>query len=348
MAKGQHSKDNIPVFSSKSGFILPVCLVLITLASFVWLACIPRDPDGGILLGYSLSRLALLALLFFVFAALITLIVLRLKNAAFRAKLVGFFARRYARLGLFVFSLVAFLGAWHLLFFFHLLSDFNPYLKDRLLPITVWLLAGSLILLLGLPKMPGAQTKDRREFNAWLPFLIPFGLLLLFWVLVCAFGLGSDAESTTVSDLGVPLLEWQVVYTCGLLAAGGLGGKHAAALGLLEKRPSKRTVFLLELGLFLGIWLLAAFLWLRQPLPQNNYFAPASLPPNHETYPFSDAQRYSLDALQLLRGDTRSEIISKPMFIQYLAGLHLLGGLDYERVVFFQTLVLAFSPRYCS
>ncbi len=271
-------KITFPYFVKKS--FHPACLLAFISLPVYLLACIPRIGIG-ILLEY---RFPLACALLLRICRVITVDVPRLKNALSCEAAVS--SPPYAR-SLFVFSLVAFLGAWHLLFFFHLLSDFNPFLKDRLLPITVWLLAGSLLLLLGLPKMPGAQTKNRREFNAWLPFLIPFGLLLLFWILVCVFGLGSDAESTTVSDLGVPLLEWQIVYTCGLLAAGGLGGKQAAALGLLENRPSKRTVFLLELGLFLGIWLLAAFLWLRQPLPQNNYFAPSPLPPNHETYPFS-------------------------------------------------------------
>jgi len=325
----------------KAARLLPGGLACFSLAVFLWLACLPKDPDSAVFFGYSASRLALMAVPFSAFAALLTGMILFGKNDSFRERCARCCARKPLRLGLLAAALAAFLAGWHALIFFHFLADFNPFLKARLLPLTVWLLASGLLLLAGLPRLVSAPAPRMRKVPAWRLFLISFLTLLVFWLLASRCGLGSAAESTTVSDLGVPLLEWQIAYVCGLLAAGVLCWMNLAAMRV---SLSLKARYSLDLVIFLLIWFLAALLWLRQPLPENNYFAPTQLPPNYETYPFSDAQRYSLDALQLLRGDTRAEIVSKPMFVQYLAGLHWLGGLDYERLVYFQTLILALFP----
>ena len=68
------------------------------------------------------------------------------------------------------------------------------------------------------------------------------------------------------------------------------------------------------------------------------------LPPNFETYPFSDAERYSLDSIRIINGITSNFIISKPFHAIYLAILNYLGHLDYQNVILGQTLILAFFP----
>ena len=285
-----------------------------------------------------------MVVLFLPFAALLTLGVLIKRKPGLKKKLLQVYKYKATRLSLLAAAFFAFLAGWHLLIFFHLLSDSNPFILSRLLPVTLWLLSGGLILLVGLPGMSEDHVSRKSAMKTGILFLISLLFFAIFWVLAARFGLGSTAESTTVSDLGVPLMEWQIIYTCGLLAAAWLACNAAAALGLFKKNLSTKEQRWLDLALFLVIWLLAVLIWLRQPIPQNNYFAPQQLPPNYETYPFSDAQRYSLDALQFLFGDTRAEIVSKPMFILFLAALHGLGGVDYERVVFFQTLILALFP----
>ena len=84
----------------------------------------------------------------------------------------------------------------------------------------------------------------------------------------------------------------------------------------------------LPIILFVAIWLSAFILWLKQPLPINNYFAPRVLPPNFETYPFSDAERYSLDSIRIINGLTSNFIISKPFHAIYLAILNYIGTLE--------------------
>jgi hypothetical protein len=90
--------------------------------------------------------------------------------------------------------------------------------------------------------------------------------------------------------------------------------------------------------------LAALIIWIKLPLPNNNYFAPEKLPPNFETYPFSDAEKYSLEGQRIISGAIDGFIISKPLHAVFLAFTHSIGGLDYEKVILVQTLILALFP----
>ena len=321
-------------------------LSLSALAALAWLLLIPAENGTSFFLHYSLPRLAAVLVLLAVLAVLLFVNFSLYKETHLAVKLRTVFMAKKTILWTVCSALIVFLLSWSLLFFFHLLNiSFNPYLKIRLMPITCWLLTSSLIILTGYPRLVNPQlAKTHKKFN-WLPALIFFILILAVMYLVFATGLGFAYTTMrqTVSDLGVPLFEWQILYTYGLVYAL-LTFHH-----FLEKLEMvgdilKKNQRIVDLLFFIFIWLLAAVVWLKQPLPVNNYFAPTAVPPNYETYPFSDAQRYSLDALQLLYGDTRGEVISKPLYVIYLASLHLLGGLDYEKIIRIQTLILALFP----
>ena len=92
------------------------------------------------------------------------------------------------------------------------------------------------------------------------------------------------------------------------------------------------------------LWVLAVSLWMSLPLPVHNYFAPAVQAPNFEKYPFSDAEQYDLGSLNVYYGSLKDIVISKPLYVTFLAILHTIAGLSYGRMIFFQTLIVALFP----
>jgi len=233
------------------------------------------------------------------------------------------------------------LSSWSILFFVHLLSrDINPFINLRILPLTVWVLSLS-ILFLVLHRNPKTENRNVFSFSA---FLIPAAILAIITLLIVFTKSGFYTKDVTVNDLGVPLLEWQIIYVFGIillltLICSGLNEKY------LEIRLSNLQLRRhLSIFLFFTIWFSACLIWVQQPLPKNNYFLPERLPPNFNPYPFSDAERYSLEGLRFLNGSIQDFIIEKPMHTLFLAFVYKIAGLDYYRVILVQTIILSIFP----
>jgi 4-amino-4-deoxy-L-arabinose transferase-like glycosyltransferase len=134
---------------------------------------------------------------------------------------------------------------------------------------------------------------------------------------------------------GVPLLEWQVI----------LASLVAVLIMILETRkliPNHRHT---DFWISVFVWLLAVSLWLGQPIIPG-FSATAPRAPNHEIYPFIDAQVYDEFAQSILIGNGMkgTELPPKPLYVVILALFHLIVGQEYERVIALQTAVLAFFP----
>jgi len=99
-----------------------------------------------------------------------------------------------------------------------------------------------------------------------------------------------------------------------------------------------------DILIFFSLWLLALMLWMSLPLPDHNYFAPSVRAPNFEKYPFSDAEQYDYNSLYVYFGSLQDFVVSKPLYVSFLAVLHAIGGYKYNNIVFLQTIVLAFFP----
>ncbi len=84
---------------------------------------------------------------------------------------------------------------------------------------------------------------------------------------------------------------------------------------------------------------------MSQPV-QPAYFATPPRPPNYEIYPYSDGLTYAQYAQSILIGNglMGDDIPARPLYIVFLAGLHVLAGQDYTRVIALQSLVLAVFP----
>jgi hypothetical protein len=257
-------------------------------------------------------------------------------------------ARRRAvasRKGIIISFLLA-LTAWSFAFFFNflrLMNDMGAYV--RLLPILLYgfLIGLESLLFIALEWLGGRKKTAPRRFKELfrMPFWIALIVMAALYLLVEMTGIGKNPQFVSIISLGVPLLEGQIEYACGLnvlvLCLAGAWGR----LPLEERRNRKLNIDLL---VCVALWLLAAGLWLSLPLPKHNYFAPEQLPPNYSIYPFSDAEQYDMNSLWVWKGSIKDTVISKPLYIVFLSILHALVGYDYGKVILLQTLVLAILP----
>ncbi len=313
------------------------------LICLIWLLLIPTDT-GGIFFGFSLRRLLLISIPLISSTFSLAILFLKKKNPGDFNKLIIWMNFKNTRRFIYPFTVILSIISWSGLFFYHLLNyEINPFINQRLLPISVWLIITSLSLVVIFPTIFGK--KEEKYQHLRMKKLLPvFSLVNIILIIIILTGLGLRTKDVTVNDLGVPLLEWQIIYVCGLMimlvfAKNGLREIKYFQGGLRLKLQN----YLIPM-IFISLWLIASFVWIKQPLPDNNYFAPEKLPPNFETYPFSDAERYSINAQRIITGAIDQHIITKPLHAVFLALVYSVGGLGYEKIIIVQTLILALFP----
>jgi len=309
----------------------------------IWLLLIPSGIEGAIF-GFSLRRLLLISIPLLSSAFSLAILFLNKKNPYYINNLIT--RLNFQNIIKFIYPNAVILSiiSWSILFFYHLLNhEINPYINQRLLPISVWINITSLSLIVILPKIFGKKEEKHKHLRIidLLPF---FFLVIILFGIIYLTGLGLHTRDVTVNDLAVPLLEWQIIYICGLMVIFIFTKNGFEKITIFQEE--KRVWFLVHLTplIFIFLWLTASIIWIKQPLPNNNYFAPEKLPPNFETYPFSDAEKYSLEGQRIISGAIDGFIISKPLHAVFLAFTYSMGGLDYEKVITVQTIILALFP----
>ena len=179
--------------------------------------------------------------------------------------------------------------------------------------------------------LPGIDSKLLTKLAAVL------SILVAFWAVVLSTGLGIVPAYVGDWSRGVPavpLFEWHIFLACLLLAA-------MAALTANDRLAGYKYFDLIACIL---IWAATVLVWNSQPvIPNDSMLEPHE--PNFEIYPFIDAQMYDQYAQWALVGKGfGNDIPPRPLYISFLAIAHALVGQDYQVVVRFQSLALAFFP----
>ena len=170
--------------------------------------------------------------------------------------------------------------------------------------------------------------------SIFIPTLIAFALLFLVLLFVSLTRIGLTPDKAYWGEPGVPLMGWQF----GLAILAGI----CIMLVSLHRRASSQ----LDVILPLTLWLLAVVIWLNVPesVMQNSFYAPIN-PPTNQPFPNSDAGYYDSMAQSLLIGyPYLGDIPTRPLYIVLLAFLHWLAGDQYILIIAGQTLILALFP----
>ena len=301
-------------------------------------AAIPAEAENAFLFGFSVQRLALMALIAVPSVAALAVALYGLLrppraewfyNWALSDKGSCFLGRAGCLAALLFGTAALMTSAWF--------GRLGAYYV-RLRPLLAW------VALLGLDAWalslaPGWQARKRRFRQALqthkgvlVSGAIGIGVFLIAWLLIALTGLGVTPDSMFWNEAGVPILGIQVL-AC-------LVAVYAA--GRLLSRPASWRVDLL---LVVGVWLLAFLLWRATPA-QHSYFAPDPLPPNNVVYPYSDAAVYDISAQYVLMGRGIGTVFfqDKPLYVLFLAVVRAIAGQSYDAAIGLQIAFLAFLP----
>lgn len=315
----------------------PHFFLLSTLEGLAALAALFVIPSEKL----SLARLALLAAILLPLAAAGWLF-LRSLDADWRARHLDATARPGFFRAIGIFASLLFLASGLLLF---LLRYLNPeatasyFVRARPALTYLLLLAAQTVLwLTALRNGIHLQILQTRR-AVFVSTGIVFAVFVIIWLIVIFTGLGITKDTSYWGEPGIPILGWQLLLA---LLIGLIFYQSPITNYHLPSTFSRRTDLLLPLL----IWLLALGLWMSVPLTslRNSFYAPIQ-PPYYQPFPASDASYYDSDAQSLSMGyGFVHPIPTRPLFILFLAGLHVLLGQDYARLVLGQTLVCALLP----
>ena len=342
MIAKKNPEENSSNNKVKNGIFFTVLLE--SFLAVTWLLLIPKELSNAEFLGYSFKRLLLLFPL--IFPVVVAYFInhklmgsstwfkwIRLKrNKANLAKSLIF-------CGLFLTLIV-----WSFFFFnyfLHIMKDAGKF--DRLLPIMALYfvigLEALFFVTFGIYKKKRSKSKKfHLNKRVFLFTLLTIGFVFF---IVSLTGWGQGYTRIVIVSLGVPVLEGQIWYVIGLLFLLSISLVAWSSIPIDYRSCSQKH---LDTILFLSFWFIAVLLWSSLPLPEHNYFAPSTRLPNFQKYPFSDAEQYDYNSLYVLYGTAENFVVSKPLYVSFLAILHAIAGLDYTNVVFAQTLVIALFP----
>lgn len=301
------------------------------LVALIWTAG-QRAESGSRLVGpYSAAQVGLMALLMVGTAGVVVLVTRLRRRVNGSSNLRGLGT---AAAGLLTLALICGVGLW-----LTGLAEtpFWQAVAPKVRPLMLWMLLTAaqtgvllMVMLRGL-RWPGLPGQRRLLITAG--GVLAAGLLL--WLVMARTGYGLRPDVITWGAAGVPLLEWQ-------LWLAWLLGTAALILGLRTRRDGFTRADALIL---LVVWGGAAALWLSQPVPRS-FFALRPVLPTNEITPYSDAGFYASVAESITAGNGffNGRIVTRPLYIVFLAVLQALGGHEYQRVIVLQTLVLALTP----
>lgn len=173
--------------------------------------------------------------------------------------------------------------------------------------------------------------------KAWGIVLISMMVFCLIWIVTAWTGIGIRINDDYWYGAGVPILGLQVALAFSI----GIGLLYLERSSLFNIRIPIRSDFLI----FILLWGIAAFLWVREPLP-SSYFATGPDLPAGEYYPFSDAATFDLGSQFALigQGINNGMFFDRVLYMFFLLFLHVFVGQNYLQVVALQAAIFAVFP----
>ena len=339
------------------GKILLVFFSSVALEAFVsviYLLILPADPKNQLILGYSLPRLIVLGIFLLLILTFTVLVVKTWSNRVLAEDHLEWILNKKNVSGvLLICSTILFWIGWIISFTpSYQFEELGTYYL-RLQPVFIWitLFCAQTVLLLLYCRFGIHLDPIKKEVKASRSVLlagsIPLILGLLIWLAVAVLGFGIVTDTIFWNETGVPLLAIQVLFAWGVGTAVILGGIFVKSRRQGRPAASRmdRWVSRIDWIVFILIWVLAAVLWIREPMPPS-YFSPGPYPPTYEHYPYSDAWVYDMAAQDAVIGQLYNNglYVDKPLYTAFLTALHALAGNHFDLVINLQVIVLALLP----
>lgn len=310
-------------------------VVLSSLLVLSWIISSPSESSSAILFSFSVPRLAMAIGLFFVCILYVTLALKGMKTQAWADMFLGtWFERKGTSQRIGWLAAISFGLGWIGCFF----PDYRVGIVGnywvRIQPVMAFILLISSATLFVL-----FVVRNRLSFQDFKFSPLKLGLSLFMLCLLVLGGMFYSGFGVVSLDdfwygAGVPILVSQFIAAI----IGGLFFLHLEAKW--QSRWSDRLICIL-------IYVLAAYLWAREPLHGSFLFTDPSYP-NHAFYPFADAATFDMASQFPLIGNKiavyNSVFFERPLYLGFLVYLHILFGQDYEKLMAVQAGIFAILP----
>ena len=320
--------------------VLPVIytafLSLGALYTFVSIFRSKSEAESAFFLGYSLEKMLLGTGLLFLFLLFIALTVkLSLQPELARHFWEVVFRARSASTILIWIVFAVFISCWVILFLpYYRLAGMSGYVS-QLKDVIVWLAVVSavtmLIILLenGKESIGSVILGNRHSVFAAIIVLL---LFVLAGGIVTSTGIGIQHPGDYWYATGVPVLGLQILF--------------ALAIGIFLMRVEVvrgRSMLFLDVLICLGLWLVTAWLWGREPL-RPNFFMPDTL--DNLMYPYSDSATFDIGSQFALigQGIFNGQYFDRALYISLLTYLHMAFGQNIDLMMTAQATLFAVFP----
>jgi hypothetical protein len=299
-------------------------------AAAVLVLQIAPDPKSAVLFGYSLSRLAVFLLALLPALGFLALAARETYRLRVMRRLEALFQRAPLFWELAAFAL-AFLVLLVLVAPVELLGRFGLYFeRARPLLLVLCLFPAQFSLHWWI------QAPRTGDWSFLRPALAALTALLALTGLMLVSGLGLTPAGGHWNVAGIPLTAFQLLL---ILLAGGL---TFGLVGGLRPQGFTRQARFLDWGIALALFVFAVLFWMDTPIPHNE-FASRPLAPYFQSFPTSDARIHDMGALSALKGFGLlfRTYTDKPLYMVFLALLHLFAGYDYNLLAFLHLSFMA-------
>ncbi|MEN8241264.1 MAG: hypothetical protein ABFS17_05045 [Chloroflexota bacterium] len=297
----------------------------------------PSEKSSSIVFGLSASRLLLAGLLLFIMLMHLLFGILLLKRESKKWKyLLNKIYSNYNTIfdillvGAFGFTWLAFLGSHDFgsnqAYYLHL----KPLLAYLAMVCLLWLSLG----ILNNYRFKKLNSGEKPYVLWFVGPITIFGIFIITWIIINLTGIGITPKFVYWSNSGTLLFGYQVVVGVILAAATTIFFSKFRNFG--KRLSTKRK----NLFVFIIIWGIAAIL-LIQTEPAHNFFAPTT--GGEIYYPYSDAALYDTSAQSILIGEGffYRNYTLRPIYITFLAVLHLISNQNYIILSSLQAGILA-------
>jgi hypothetical protein len=326
--------------SIKKELALKIVLLLSVIEGLcsIWATlAIPADSKKAFLFGLSASRLGIILVSIIGISVLIILLAKSRKIAEWSS--TRFTSEKANRVitGLGILSIFL---LW--ITIFTTTKNFFPFeaIFIRLRPTLAWVeLVFLQFIIFQKIAINSFPTTDRQFQPAKKTFALIFLILVGIWIFITTTKIGLVQKTAFWNVPGIPLSGFQLIsILIFIIFVLIFFSNHE---GETEKVLPKAVRILFPILIF-GI---AVIVWGSTPMLKH-FFSLQPTQPNLQPYPYSDARAHDLGAISILKGDGIyfHGFTDKPMFMVFLALLHLIAGNDYVLLSWAQIFILAIIP----
>ena len=294
----------------------------------------PSESDRAIFLGLSIPRLflSLGLLITFIFFALITIMAWRDHEWAERTFEKWFGGGNFSRVITWFAGIslgLGWIGCFLPPYRVGILTNYWISIRPFMIFVLVISLATLAVIVIKRSRLRMHHLKISKTHS--LTFLLLIIVLLILGTMFYS-GLGIRISDDFWYGAGVPILSSQLI----LAIVCGIFFLH------IENRFNSG---LLDLIIFLLIYIVTAILWVREPL-QASFVFPGPHPPGHVLYPFADSATFdSASQFALIgQGILNGQSFERSLYASFLIILHTLAGQDYEKMMAIQAGIFAIFP----